>query len=81
MAERMVGRVSRTESETRELCIRLFFIGFLRSETVILDRPRHEVGGEDMSENDGIAKVIEGYRHFSEEIYPGASRALRAAQE
>jgi carbonic anhydrase len=23
-----------------------------------------------MSENDGIAKVIEGYRHFSEEIYP-----------
>ena len=23
-----------------------------------------------MSENDGIAKVIEGYRHFSEEVYP-----------
>src|ERR1700709_2647079 len=23
-----------------------------------------------MSENDGIAKVIEGYRHFSKEIYP-----------
>ena len=23
-----------------------------------------------MSENDGIAKVIEGYRHFSEQIYP-----------
>ena len=23
-----------------------------------------------MSENDGIGKVIEGYRHFSEEVYP-----------
>ena len=23
-----------------------------------------------MSENDGIAKVIEGYRHFSEQVYP-----------
>ena len=34
-----------------------------------------------MSENDGISKVIEGYRHFREEVYPEHRELFEAAQK